>query len=193
MLTPPPDPAPHHLISDDGALEAWPWPLAGAVVVVLTPSAAAADDLLSGNRLRIEVLSSRADQVSGGDALVRVSLGHRVDADDVVVTLNGADVTGALTLDPGGRSLTGVVAGLQDGSNELKASAAPRTGRPADAAQPPDRGSDLLRAQAVPVPVPHRAGGPGPADRGQPGRTGSARVRARRRGQQDDPGDRLEP
>jgi hypothetical protein len=98
--------------------------LAGAVVVVLTPAAAAADDdLLSGNRLHIEVLSSRADQVSGGDALVRVSLGTRVAADDVRVTLNGAEVTDALDPDPGGRSLTGVIDGLLDGSNLLRASA----------------------------------------------------------------------
>ncbi len=169
--------------------------LAGAVVVVLTPAAAAADDdLLSGNRLRIEVLSSRADQVSGGDALVRVSLGYRVDADDVRVTLNGADVTDALDPRPG-RSLAhrrgrriAVTARTNSGRAPTE-----RTGRPADPAQPPDRGSDLLRAQAVPVPLSHRAGGPGPAHRGQPGRTGSARLRARRRGQQDDPGDRMEP
>src|SRR5262245_9309081 len=98
--------------------------LAGAAGLLLTPAlpASAEDDALGANRLRVEVLSSRADQVSGGDALVRVSLGSRIAADDVSVTLNGADVTDALPVDPGGRSLTGVIDGLRAGPNDLRAS-----------------------------------------------------------------------
>ena len=48
-------------------------------LLAASPSAAAAAD---GQRLSIDVLSSRADQVSGGDALLRVRLdpGMRVSA-----------------------------------------------------------------------------------------------------------------
>jgi hypothetical protein len=83
---------------------------------------------LGAHFLRLEVLSSRADQVTGGDALVRVSFGSRVDADDVRVSRNGTDVTAALTPDPGGRSRTGPVDGLRDGFNLLRATAPFRPG-----------------------------------------------------------------
>jgi hypothetical protein len=49
---------------------------------VATPAAA------NPTRPLIEVLSSRADQVTGGDALIRVTTRDRVR-----VTLNGTDVT----------------------------------------------------------------------------------------------------
>lgn len=98
--------------------------LAGVVLLTvgLAPAASAADPL-AGNRLDIDVLSSRADQVSGGDALIRVSVSGRVDPDDVTLRRNGEDVTGLLTPDPGGRSLTGLVTGLTNGRNLLTASA----------------------------------------------------------------------
>jgi hypothetical protein len=88
--------------------------LAGVAVVTLatlTPTTAAADRGLAATR--IDVLSSRPDQVSGGDALIRVTpAGARV-------TLNGADVTGSLTRE--GDSLTGIVTGLRDGTNVVRA------------------------------------------------------------------------
>ncbi|MEE6263116.1 DUF6351 family protein [Plantactinospora sonchi] len=87
---------------------------------VAVPAAAGAGGG-SGQRLGIEVLSSRADQVSGGDALIRVSVGGRIDPGSVRVTRNGADVTGSLRAD--GRELRGVVDGLRDGSNVLRATA----------------------------------------------------------------------
>src|SRR5262249_38033276 len=62
---------------------------------------------------RIDVLSNRADLISGGDALVAV--GGRVDR----VTLNGANVTPELT--PRHGALVGVVDGLKVGRNELRA------------------------------------------------------------------------
>ncbi|GAA0903079.1 DUF6351 family protein [Virgisporangium ochraceum] len=89
-----------------------------AVLTVATPAATPAaaarnapDDRHGGPAL-IEVLSSRADQVTGGDALVRVNTRERVR-----VTLNGTDVTGAFT----GSPPTGLVTGMREGTNVLRA------------------------------------------------------------------------
>jgi hypothetical protein len=66
----------------------------------------------------IEILSSAPDQVSGGDALVRVDFpGDEIQA-DAVLLLNGADVTGSLA--PDGGSLVGVVEGFALGENLLQ-------------------------------------------------------------------------
>jgi hypothetical protein len=83
------------------------------------PAAAAA----GGKRLSIDVLSSRADQVSGGDALLRVRLQPGDAARDLTVTRDGTDVTAAFHPDPGGRSLTGRVTGLRLGWNTVRARA----------------------------------------------------------------------
>jgi hypothetical protein len=71
----------------------------------------------------IEILSSAANQVSGGDALVRVSFPGDDVKEDVVLLLNGVDVTDSLA--PDGADLVGVVEGFTLGTNslELKASA----------------------------------------------------------------------
>ena len=58
---------------------------------------------------RIEVVSNRADLISGGDALVRVTGAHDFRAD-----LNGHDVTSAF-----GTTGEGLVTGLRDGRNRL--------------------------------------------------------------------------
>ena len=84
-----------------------------AVVVVAAlgwPGAALADHR---DAPCIDVLSNRADLISGGDALVAVS--GRVDR----VTLNGADVTSELAWRRG--RLVGLVQGLRVGRNELRA------------------------------------------------------------------------
>ncbi|HET6214994.1 MAG TPA: DUF6351 family protein, partial [Micromonosporaceae bacterium] len=105
--------------------------LGGTAILILGLAApASANEDLTGQRIDLSVLSSLPDQVTGGDALVRVTLGSQVDADTVHVTLNGTEVTGALTTDPGGRSLTGLLNGLHDGANTLRASS--RHGRTAE-------------------------------------------------------------
>lgn len=73
-----------------------------------------------GGKVSLEVLSSRADQVSGGDALVRVRAprGERPR-----VLRDGVDVSSAFRADPGGRTHTGLVTGLTDGTNTITASA----------------------------------------------------------------------
>ena len=69
----------------------------------------------------IEVLSSRPDMVSGGDALVRVEVKKRyVSLRDVRIELNGANVTDAFTADHGARTLTGLVTGMHLGRNRLE-------------------------------------------------------------------------
>ncbi|HYW25245.1 MAG TPA: DUF6351 family protein [Terriglobales bacterium] len=72
--------------------------------------------------LRIDVLSNRADLVTGGDALVRVVLPDRVSAARVRVDLNGQDVTSSFAVRADGRFL-GLVGGLRAGRNELTARA----------------------------------------------------------------------
>jgi hypothetical protein len=98
--------------------------VAGAGVLTLALAVpAAAGSGPTGFRLDLDVLSSRADQVSGGDALVRVALGSRLDPHDVRVSLNGSDVTASFTPAPDGRSLSGVVSGMRLGRNLVHARA----------------------------------------------------------------------
>jgi hypothetical protein len=68
----------------------------------------------------IDVLSNRADLISGGDALVAVRLGAGVDPATVKMTLNGHDVTEMFAVRPNGR-YAAVVTGLVEGDNELRA------------------------------------------------------------------------
>lgn len=89
-----------------------------AVLIMLTsltiaPSPAHA----SGAPLTVEVLSSRPDQVSGGDALVRVrqTRGHKNQK--IKVLRNGEDVTSAFT--KSGDALQGLVTGLTVGNNTI--------------------------------------------------------------------------
>ena len=67
----------------------------------------------------IRVLSSRANLVSGGDAVVEVQLPRYAHKRDVVVRLNGADVTDQLNADSSGAKLTGLVSGMREGKNRI--------------------------------------------------------------------------
>jgi hypothetical protein len=72
----------------------------------------------------IEILSSPPDQVSGGDARVRVRFPGTANKQNATLLLNGEDVTGALAPESEGGALVGVVAGFLLGDNllELKSS-----------------------------------------------------------------------
>ncbi|WP_327636655.1 tannase/feruloyl esterase family alpha/beta hydrolase [Kribbella sp. NBC_00482] len=84
--------------------------LASALVLPAVPA-------LASREVKLEILSSRPDKVTGGDALVHVAV---PDADEPVrVTLNGQDVSSAFTED--GTGLTGLVGNLRLGSNLLRA------------------------------------------------------------------------
>lgn len=81
----------------------------------------------------IEVLSSAPDQVTGGDARIRVRTARGVRADRVALLRNGQDVTDRLTPAPGSGVLEGVVDGLVLGENrlELRQRTPGKRGRPA--------------------------------------------------------------
>ncbi|MGH9801581.1 MAG: DUF6351 family protein, partial [Blastocatellia bacterium] len=72
----------------------------------------------SAARLEIKTLSSRADLVSGGDALVEVNAPAGAK---VTLTLNGKDVSSQLK--PEGSNLRGLVSGFNVGENMLLAKA----------------------------------------------------------------------
>jgi hypothetical protein len=69
------------------------------------------------NSWTIQILSSDPDQVTGGDALVRVGFPGGVINRSAVLLLNGQDVTSSLS--PDGGHLVGVVEGFTLGSNLL--------------------------------------------------------------------------
>ena len=96
--------------------------------------AAAAPDRDKHGELTIDVLSSAPEQVSGGDALVRVEVPRTVPLHQVTLTLDGVDVTEAFSPVPGERALVGLVDGLDLGANVLRAAPNGRgRGRPAAA------------------------------------------------------------
>jgi hypothetical protein len=70
--------------------------------------------------LGVEVVSNRADLISGGDALVRVTVPRYADPARVRVDVDGRDVTAAFRIQPD-RTLLGLVEGLRDGRNTLTA------------------------------------------------------------------------
>lgn len=72
--------------------------------------------------LQINVLSNRADLVSGGDALVQIAIPTGVSAASVKVTLGGKDITNEFAVRPNGL-YEGLVIGLVNGANVLKATA----------------------------------------------------------------------
>jgi len=66
----------------------------------------------------IEVLSGRPDAITGGDALVRVTVKKKVPLSGVRIKLNGADITSSFVAGPG--MLSGLVSGMRVGENLLE-------------------------------------------------------------------------
>ena len=100
-----------------------------AVATVLGPvpvaTAAATHDF------ELRVLSSPPTMVTGGDALVQVTIPRTVPLHKATVLVNGEDVTSTLELDASARTLTGMVDGLHLGANTLSAESNGRgEGRP---------------------------------------------------------------
>ena len=83
----------------------------------------------------IKVLGTRADLVSGGDALVEVTFAPRATVSAAKYALNGIPLTGVFALRPNGK-VQGLVTGLRAGFNVLTVRA-PGTTR--CAAAPPKR------------------------------------------------------
>lgn len=75
--------------------------------------------------IRVEVLSSQPDRVSGPDARIRITAARGGDAADLTVTIGDRDVTDRFTPAPdgaSGASIEGVVGGLVEGTNTLTVS-----------------------------------------------------------------------
>jgi hypothetical protein len=81
---------------------------------------AAPDDAAA---VRVTVLSSRPDMVSGGDALIEIKVPPAAYTRKLQVILNGRDVTNSFRENANRRSLLGLVDGLRDGHNSLVAKA----------------------------------------------------------------------
>jgi hypothetical protein len=88
----------------------------GVAIGVLATSALAA----TAQGLQINVLSTRADLVSGSQALTSIDLPVGTDPTTVTVTLNGNDVTGQFAERPNGQ-FEGLLSGLVNGSNTVTA------------------------------------------------------------------------
>ena len=84
-------------------------------------AAASAGSAEAADGLRIDVLSTRADLVSGGVALVSVTLPPGVQAPATHVTVNGSDATPEFAVRPNGR-YEGLLTGLKLGANAVIAS-----------------------------------------------------------------------
>lgn len=76
--------------------------------------------------LSVKVLSNRGDMLSGGDAFVQIVPPAGTAASNLVVQLNGTDISTAFALRADGR-VTGVVTGLANGTNTLVAKASDAT------------------------------------------------------------------
>ena len=84
-------------------------------LLVPTPASAA-------QRIEVEVLSSKADRVTGGDVLVAVDVPRGTSVKKTGFRLNGRGAKRFLSAEPNNpRRLTGLVSGLRDGGNRLSA------------------------------------------------------------------------
>src|SRR6266487_2668221 len=70
----------------------------------------------------INTLSAAANMVSGGDVVVEVRAPRYARLGDLVVRLNGQDVTAQLSTDAAGQRLIGLLTGLQLGKNRVTVS-----------------------------------------------------------------------
>ena len=93
------------------------------LTVAILAACGGSDDDDDVGTAQITVLSNRADLVSGGDALVQVTVPDNAEASQLAVTLNGTDITGSFTNDAANNRLVGLVSGLVEGENQLVATA----------------------------------------------------------------------
>lgn len=98
---------------------------------------------------QINVLSNRADLVSGGDALVEVTVADGAEVDDIRVELDGRDITHEFAVRGGGRYL-GLVTGLRNGDNQLTARVAPNAGATLTITNHSEQGPIFAGAQVQP-------------------------------------------
>ena len=95
--------------------------IAASLCAVTIVGATAATTTSAASVRTIEVLSNRADLVTGGDALLAIELAPGTDPSTIDVALNGADVTSRFALRENGR-FEALVTGLDVGNNTFVAS-----------------------------------------------------------------------
>src|SRR5689334_2293277 len=93
--------------------------LAALLAVAVAPRAHADSDK---DKISITTLSTHADRVSGGNVLVEISLSRPPKHGELVVSLNGRDVTSSFRETAAG-TFVGLVNGLSLGENRLVAEA----------------------------------------------------------------------
>src|SRR3954471_13492749 len=103
--------------------------------------------------LQINVLSTRADLVSGGQALVSIDLPSPADASRVRVSRNGADVTGEFAPRPNG-AFEGLFGGLAEGPNTVTAALPGGPSRSMTVVNHPNAGPIFSGPQLQPWPCP---------------------------------------
>lgn len=88
-------------------------------LVTIPPPSSDAQPIFTASS--IQVLSSKSEMVTGGNAVVDISLPEGIGASQVAVTSNGTAVPNAdLQISETG-TLRGLITGLKDGQNELQA------------------------------------------------------------------------
>ncbi|MGE0160446.1 MAG: DUF6351 family protein [Gemmatimonadales bacterium] len=98
-----------------------------STVAVLGAATACAIGEATGSPLVLESVSTLPHLVTGGDVLLRVGVPDGVEASGLTVLANGADVSAGFHAADGG-GMVGLVDGLREGTNEIRASV---PGRPA--------------------------------------------------------------
>src|SRR5689334_2387494 len=87
----------------------------------------------AADQITINTLSSRPDMVSGGNTLLRIDVPADFSLGQIVVKLNGRDVTAAFHADAAVHALTGLVDGLKVGANAVEVFTNPNgNGQPAE-------------------------------------------------------------
>ncbi|HXG88551.1 MAG TPA: DUF6351 family protein [Vicinamibacterales bacterium] len=98
------------------------------VIVAVALSFAEARTIAAADALTITTLSSRADLVSGNNALVEIRSASGIPS-NLTVTVNNRDVTAAFRVSAQRRAHLGLIEGLAVGRNTLVAQAGAQTGR----------------------------------------------------------------
>lgn len=70
--------------------------------------------------LKVSSVSSPQGMASGGDSLIRISDDAGGEIRNIVVRLNGNDVTASFSKAPGGNALLGSVSGMREGENRIE-------------------------------------------------------------------------
>lgn len=94
-----------------------------ALVALVVSATARASQQAPAASLSVEVVSSAPDQVSGGNARLHITLPDNIQPADVTVLVNDADQSDRFTAVPDANKLSGVIDGLQIGTNTVSVQA----------------------------------------------------------------------